>query len=394
MKKIYFFPAFVALLFSLIPGLTFAQNDDRVLIYSASGEIIGMRAEHIDSIKFLTEPVDMTLNPTIVPHEDGETGKMKVKIGTGGADVSYIKLVIPETYMIENMNDYQLLTMFDVEKAKQRNLDVYTVALEQEYDLSGLQRGYSYTALFLAYDQYGCPDNVHKVEFTVPNGPLAGNPVVNVKIEEVKYNGFKVYFEPNDDVKGYFFLADLTDNPSREQMMKMFGIPDLKHYVIQLGTDFATRKAHTGAKDFSYKDFSPNTEYSVFVVLVDANGQYSDVLEYKQTTAKKGTAETAHVTIEVSDITSTSAAVTNTPDENTSSYREVVFKKDEGNLPEIEKMLKEEPESMELPFRMEAFTQIWQDLVPGATYVAVAIARNANNEWGPTATKEFTLPEK
>ena len=64
-------------LFALLPSLTFAQSKERMLIYSKSGEVFPYRAEHIDSIKFLTNDVDLSLNPTVTPHESGETGKMK-----------------------------------------------------------------------------------------------------------------------------------------------------------------------------------------------------------------------------------------------------------------------------------------------------------------------------
>ncbi len=54
-------------LLALLPSLALAQSNERMLIYSKSGEILPYRIEHIDSIKFLTDEVDLTLNPTVTP---------------------------------------------------------------------------------------------------------------------------------------------------------------------------------------------------------------------------------------------------------------------------------------------------------------------------------------
>ena len=66
---------------ALIPLFALAQSNERMLIYSKSGEVFPYRAEHIDSIKFLTDNVDLTLNPAIAPHENGKPGWLKIKLG-------------------------------------------------------------------------------------------------------------------------------------------------------------------------------------------------------------------------------------------------------------------------------------------------------------------------
>ena len=49
-------------LLALLPSLVLAQSNERMLIYSKSGEILPYRVEHIDSIKFLSDEVELTLN--------------------------------------------------------------------------------------------------------------------------------------------------------------------------------------------------------------------------------------------------------------------------------------------------------------------------------------------
>ena len=377
-------------LLALLPSLAMAQSTERMLIYSKSGEVLPYRIEHIDSIKFLTDEVDLSLNPTVVAHENGQTGWMKLSVGSVGSNVQRIQVIIPESYMISNMDDMQCLRLFTPEMAARTGNQIFEVEGDKEYDLSGLQRGYTYTALFLPYDEIDCAGNVKRIEFTVPNGKLAGDPKIEVNFSDITQTGYTATLTPNDDVKGYFFLNDLTDATARDQIMQMMRIPDLKHYVVRYGTDFATRKAHEGESQSVMSNFIPGTSYSVFVVLVDKDGQYSDVQEFKVTTAKKGTSETAHVNIEVKDITKTTATIVNTPDENTSSYRETLVEKSLYNEEYIINYLQKTPDSQELPYHIDEYTWTWPELKPGTTYYAVAMAKNADGTWGPLTKVEFT----
>ena len=377
-------------LLALLPSLALAQSNERMLIYSKSGEILPYRVEHIDSIKFLTDEVNLTLNPTITPHADGTTGKMKLKVGDVGGDVRSIKVILPESFMIAQMNDIQCLRLFTPEMAARMGVQIFNVEGGKEYDLSGLQRGYTYTALFLPYDEIGCAGNVKRVEFTVPNGKLAGDPQIKVDFTNITTTGYTATLTPNKDVKGYFFLNMETNDPTLDQMMQMMRIPDLKHYIVQLGADFKTRKPHEGVQKSVMTDFKPGTSYTVYVVLIDADGQYSDVQKFTVTTEKKGTSETAHVSIEVKDITKTEATVVNTPDANTSTYRETIIPKSTYNEDEMIKYLQETPDNMSLPYHSDEFTQTCSNLKPGTAYYAVAMAKNADGKWGPLTKVEFT----
>ncbi|MDY3111783.1 MAG: hypothetical protein SOW36_03960 [Porphyromonas sp.] len=367
-----------------------AQSNERMLIYSKSGEVLPYRVEHIDSIKFLTNELDLTLNPTVTPHADGTTGKMKIKVGDVGGDVRSIKVIIPESYMIAQMNAMQCLRLFTPEMAARMGVQIFNVEGGKKYDLSGLQRGYTYTALFLPYDEIGCAGNVKRIEFTVPNGKLADNPKIEVNFSDITTTGYTATLTPNDDVKGYFFLNMETNDPTLDQMMQMMRIPDLKHYIVQLGADFKTRKPHEGVQKSVMTDFKPGTSYTVYVVLIDADGQYSDVQKFTVTTEKKGTSETAQVSIKVKDITKTEATVVNTPDANTSTYRETIIPKSTYNEADMIKYLQKTPDNMSLPYHSDEFTQTCSNLKPGSAYYAIAMAKNADGEWGPLTKVEFT----
>ena len=63
-------------------------------------------------------------------------------------------------------------------------------------------RDSTYTALFLPYDEIGCAGNVKRIEFTVPNGKLAGNPKIEVNFSNITTTGYTATLTPNDDVTG------------------------------------------------------------------------------------------------------------------------------------------------------------------------------------------------
>lgn len=375
---------------ALIPLFALAQSNERMLIYSKSGEVFPYRAEHIDSIKFLTDNVDLTLNPAIAPHENGKTGWMKIKLGKVGASVKSIKVILPESFMIANMNDMQCLRLFTPEKVASMGLQIDNVEDEKEYDLPSMQQGYTYTALFLPYDEYGCPGNVKRVNCNVPKGKLAGNPEIEVAFSDITQTGYTTTLKPNADVAGYFFLSDLTDATARNQKMQKMHIPDLKHYIVQYGADLNTNKPHEGEAKSVMSEFVPGTSYSVFVVLKDKNGQYSDVQKFAVMTKEKGTSETAHVTIKVTDITATEATVVNTPDANTSSYCETIIPQSDYNEKTMIEYLTRSPGAQQRPYRSDEHTQTWPNLKPATEYYALAIAQNADGKWGPLTKVEFT----
>ena len=377
-------------LLALLPSLAMAQSNERMLIYSKSGEVIPYRIEHIDSIKFLSDEVDLSLNPTITPHENGKTGWMKLKVGMVGGNVQNIKVIIPESFMIANMDDMQCLRLFTPEMSARMGVQIFNVDGGKEYDLSGLQQGYTYTALFLPYDEIGCAGNVKRVEFTVPKGKLAGDPKVEVAFSDITTTGYTATITPNDDVAGYFFFNNETDDPSLDQMMQMMRIPDLKHYIVQFGTDLTTRKPYVGVQKSVMTDFKPGTSYTVYLVFIDQEGQYSDIQKFAVTTRKQGTSETARVSIEVKDITKTEATVVTTPDENTASYRETIVEKSLYNEENIIKYLQETPDNMSLPYHSDPYTWTWPELKPGTAYYAVAMAKNADGKWGPLTKVEFS----
>ena len=122
-------------LLALLPSLAMAQNSERMLIYSKSGEVLPYRIEHIDSIKFLSDEVDLSLNPTVVAHENGKTGWMKLSVGSVGSNVQRIQVIIPESYMIANMDDMQCLRLFTPEMAARMGNHIFEAEGNKEHDL-------------------------------------------------------------------------------------------------------------------------------------------------------------------------------------------------------------------------------------------------------------------
>ncbi len=121
-----------------------------MLIYSKSGEVLPYRVDHIDSIKFLTDEVDLSLNPTVAAHENGKTGWMKLKVGSAGSNVQRIQVILLESFMIAKMNDMQCSRLFTSESmALPYRTEAYTSAWND------LKPGSAYYAIAMAKNADG-----------------------------------------------------------------------------------------------------------------------------------------------------------------------------------------------------------------------------------------------
>lgn len=221
----------------------------------------------------------------------------------------------------------------------------------------------------------------------MPDYPLLNNPKVEVIPHDIEPRGFLVVFIPNDACKGYYFLLGDPD-PA------MMGNASLRNFVVAWGGDFPSRKAHTEEKrNFLYNGLLPGTDNNLYIVMEDENGQQSDVIKYVIRTKKKGTDKEAIPTIVVSEIKDTSARITVSPDENTSTFRDALvikekYDNDSNTRDFIEKMFNE-PESMNNPIHVDTDDFVWRNLNPDTEYYVFARAKNANDEWGTMQKKVF-----
>ncbi len=391
MKKLY------TLLSSLCLTLvsTFALNAqeavrERMIIYPKNGTPIGYWVDKTESVKFLTDTPDLGVNVTVSDPQAPKAGVRHLTIDFG-VDVKKAKITFVEQFIfrgeIEKHTQEQLQRAFTMSQVH----EIVPTGPKMEFDVSGLQQSYKYYALYYGLDEFGCASDIKFTPFEVPAAAPAGSPKITVAFPEITATKVKIKFTPNEDVSGYYFLVMPVEDPSREMMMKMMGIPDLKHYVQQFGYDFATHKEHKGTKESEVKDLASGVEYGVFLVLIDKEGQFGDVISTdKFTTKNLGTEKKANIVIEVAETTSNGVSILCKPDENTNSYRVCVAEKAKYNKAEVEKLLKEAPEmDLNFPFFSEQQKVSTGGLTPETEYLAIAMPRNAKKEWGDIVTVDF-----
>ncbi len=391
MKKIY--SLIVVTIAVLASALSLsAQKKERMIIYSKIGEPMGMWVDHTDSIMFLTEEVDLGVSMTTSPIE-GVTGVVKLAVNVG-KDVVKLCMAFPEKYQIpaEGISDVDLLQMISRMPAE----NVHSVPMSDpskrstSFDLTGMQQGYSYLGLVYGVDKYGCPGPITRVPFDVAKGPLKGNPQVNVGVLQTTTTQITLKFTPNQDCAGYYYLVTMKNDPNIAEMMKNFRIPDMKHYVVAFGGDFQTRKAYVGEQTQDIRGLRPGREYVVNVVMIDADGQMSDVIETAASTQKMGTSQTSTIAVTAENITSTKATIKCKPDANTSEYRFFVMEKAKYTEEFALDYIKNSPDGlMELPYEIGDKEHTWESLTPNTSYYAIAMGLNADGVWGTLTKVEF-----
>ncbi|MFC4666004.1 hypothetical protein [Falsiporphyromonas endometrii] len=373
--------------FSFVNAQSNSTSPKRSVIFLHSMNPLTYWSSQIDSIVFLDYEADLKTSIEVTPVLD-TVGKAHVIIPECGPDVTFAKFVLPEDYKVNpEWNDEDIWAYMSSDIA-------YNIDPHKSYDLTGLQRTETYVAMIAGVDKYGYLGKPYKYEFTMPDYKLEGDPVVDVKFYDPTTVGITVDLVPNDDCMGYFFFASEPVDPDKEE----FGLK-LKQRVIAFGKDFKNPGSPymRPVKGLVYNSFLPSSDYALYLVMVDANGQYSDLITHPFRTANKGTDKEAKTHVEVSEITATSARVKVTPDENTSVFRSFLVVKE---LYDTDKELREyvdsrmdEPNSMYNPLMVDPDDWVWNDLYSDTEYYVVSRAKNALSEWGPLQKVVFkTLP--
>ncbi len=348
---------------------------------------------HINDFQYRTGVVDLKTTAVATPNTK-EAGKVKVSFTAGkdAARVYYMFFNAARVGKLTTDEDLQKSMLSPEAKSQVQSFDPKKDGLV--YDIAGLQHGTSYVLISFAKDEYGCVGKPQRITFDLPKMPLLGKPSVAVVFSDVKATSFKVSLKPNKDVGGYYFLQIDIDSPT------VWWGPfknDLKGYLMAYGGDFRTKKPHTKSYEIPYSNMLPDTEYHIYVVLTDKNGQLSDVQDYKIRTLKKGTEGRSIITLELLEIKKDSAKVKCTPNEATSTYRymcvekgaEVLYTDGKIDKLKVERYFTDTPSSFSFPINVNS-SEGGFVLQAGKDYVAVAMGKNINGEWGDLTVKEFT----
>ena len=394
MKKFY---SMIALALMMGMGANAQTNDtpNRMVINSP----LGTKAYAIDKVgdvTFAKRDGEVKADVEVLRYEKSDTkgDVIHVKVTRSDEKVSYRIDVLP-TNTANKYDDDVMARYFDMQKGDAFYQD-FTDA-----ELTGfetvLSPNASYTVVTLAYDEYGVPCKTSRSEFRTPKTPTVGTPSVTYKVDEVTTGSFTITVTPNADCAGYYWCQFAKGGMQEqfEQWGPMMGFANVEDMVKSF-----SQIIHQGTETETWNGLAPNTDYEVQVLPVDVDGNYGDLVPVYVTTSKLGGEGTALVDITVGNFEKSGDSylqtVTFTPNDQTAMFRDGIVTKDG-----YEKNGGEEWAvgylQTEYPFDMPGWNQYSTDNYTyeaefATTYYGMALAKNANNEWGPLVKKEFTTP--
>ena len=239
---------------------------------------------------------------------------------------------------------------------------------------------------FQDIDIYPIPDAQTIIDYLAPYGieehscddDQELNPSVEISLGEVTTTSIKATFTPNADCAKYHILADTQSN--MEMWMSMMG-SSLEDLVVMWGVEKSSTYTHT------WNELAPNTEYTVYALPKDADGNFGELVTTTVTTEQAGGSGTSVIDLVVEVLSKTSVKTTATPNEETAVYHYGLIEKsyfDEIGEEAAVQIFREDP----YPF-YEVDIWEWIDLTPETDYYAIATGQNSAGEWGETTIVPF-----
>lgn len=257
-----------------------------------------------------------------------------------------------------------------------------------------------YTLLSLPISKDGTAGYAGKFNFTTPRRPLEGNPSITAEAVESNPLYIVTKFTPNADCAQYNIT--IFEKGTAQQQLEMYGgmmgLYSMKHMIDRFGGE---RKS--GALTDTVppsKDLIPNTEYELYILTIDKNGVYGDLVIVPMKTGVLGGSGEAKCEIEIGDGSYSAdngvcQMVTVTPNDQSALYRYILIQKDTFDLPKWQEEGVKTYLQTDQPMNpywdlYVADSWNWPALVPNAQYYVFAMAKNANDVWGPLVRAEFT----
>ena len=242
-----------------------------------------------------------------------------------------------------------------------------------------------------------------------PNPPVGDDDSkkVNVTFGDVTTFDIPTNFEKGDSVASYSFII-LKKGDMQSQLDNfgaMVGIDNAEAYVAAFGL-----KAYSDTT-FLYKDMVPGCEYELYVLPILVSGVIGELQIHEVTTLNLGGSGEAKVTVEVGDfVVNTNSDpveyvqyISVYPNAECAVYRYFLVEKDTfdarwGDDLAIEYLSYDNnptyPPGFDDPYwnlyKAEENATWYVD--PDRTYYVVALAKNADNVYGPLVKQEFSTP--
>ena len=203
-------------------------------------------------------------------------------------------------------------------------------------------------------------------------------PVVDIKVTEVTTTSVDVSFTPTAECVSYYILLDTE--ASMEMWATAFGMT-LEQLVEQWSIE------RTGPSTNLWDELIPNTEYTIFVLSKNAEGENIQLDKQKVTTEVLGGEGVSVIDLDVKVISNTSVFVTATPNEETAEYHYILIEKsyaDSIGADSTMQILHADPYAL---YGIDEWE--WIDLNAETEFYAIAQGMNAKGEWGEITKVEF-----
>ena len=204
------------------------------------------------------------------------------------------------------------------------------------------------------------------------------DPVVDVAIDEVSTTEITATFTPAEECASYHLLLDTE--ASMQQWTTMFGMSE-EELVVSWGLEKNETYTHT------WDELIPNTEYTVYVLPKDAEGNALPMVKTKASTEVLGGEGVSVVDLEVEVMSKTSVFVTATPNEETAEYHYILVEKsfaDSIGADSTIMLVQTDPYAL---YDIDEWE--WIDLNAETEFYAIAQGKNAKGEWGEITKVEF-----
>lgn len=160
----------------------------------------------------------------------------------------------------------------------------------------------------------------------------------------------------------------------------MFGVP-IETLVATWGITYSADSNYT------WTEMTPNTEYNVYALAIGATD--SVLSQTTATTLPLGSTGISSISIDLSEITSTSVRMTCTPDTNTAVFYDGIVRKSFADSLGVDSTVALMVEAGSFYPQYTTDDWVWQDLESNTEFYAIAIGKNSLDEWGDTTIVSF-----
>ena len=209
--------------------------------------------------------------------------------------------------------------------------------------------------------------------------PVVSDPVVDVTIDEAASTAITATFTPGGECASYHFM--LSTEAEMQQWTTMFSMSE-EDLVVAWGIE--ENKAYTHTWD---DQIVPNTEYTIYVLSKDIEGEVIQLDKKKVSTLTLGGEGVSVIDLKVEVLSNTSVFVTATPNEETAEYRYILIEKSYADSIGVDSTMKVVHASQYPLYEIDRWE--WLNLKEETEFYAIAQGKNINGELGEITKVEF-----